>query len=67
MRTLKIGVSWLDRLMPEGLPLNTATLLSGPGGSGKPLIGDNFIATWLRNGGSAVLMSLQYPSTDSKA
>jgi len=64
MRTLKIGVSWLDCLMPEGLPLNTATLLSGPGDSGKPLIDDNFVATWLRNGGSAVLMSLQYPSTD---
>jgi len=64
MRTLKIGVPWLDRLMPEGLPLNTVTLLSGPGGSGKPLIGDNFAAAWLRNGGSVVFMSLQYPSTD---
>ena len=44
MRTLKIHVSWLDRIMHEGLPLKTVTLLSGPGGSGKPLIGDNFIA-----------------------
>ncbi len=64
MQTLKTGVSWLDTLMPEGLPLNTTTLISGPGGSGKPLIGDNFVAAWLRNGGSAVFMSLQYPSTD---
>ncbi len=64
MKTLKTGVAWLDRLLPEGLPLNTSTLLTGPGGSGKPLIGDNFVAAWLRAGGSAVFMSLQYPSTD---
>ena len=64
MDTLKVGVPWLDALMPEGLPIHTVTLLSGPGGSGKPLIGDNFAAAWLRQGGSAVFMSLQYPSTD---
>jgi len=64
MQTLKIGVPWLDHLLPEGLPLNTSTLLSGPGGSGKPLIGDHFVAAWLRSGGSVVFMSLQYPSTD---
>lgn len=50
--------------MPSGLPLRTSTLLSGPGGSGKPLIGDNFVAAWLRAGGGVVFMSLQYPSTD---
>ena len=64
MDTLKTGVPWLDRLMPQGLPIRTVTLLSGPGGSGKPLIGDNFAAAWLRQGGSVVFMSLQYPSTD---
>lgn len=64
MKTVKIDVPWLERVMQEGLPLHTVTLLSGPGGSGKPLIGDNFIAAWLRNGGSAVLMSLQYPHTE---
>jgi len=64
MKTVKIGVPWLERVMKEGLPLHTVTLLSGPGGSGKPLIGDNFITAWLRNGGSAVLMSLQYPHTE---
>jgi len=64
MRTVKTDISWLDPIMQEGLPVNTVTLLSGPGGTGKPLIGDNFIAAWLRNGGSTVLMSLQYPNTD---
>ena len=64
MNYLKTGVTWLDDLMPEGLPMRTSTLLSGPGGSGKPLIGDSFVAAWLRAGGSVVFMSLQYPSTD---
>jgi KaiC/GvpD/RAD55 family RecA-like ATPase len=64
MNTLKTGVDWLDALMPSGLPIPTSTLLSGPGGSGKPLIGDNFVAAWLRQGGSVVMMSLQYPSTE---
>ncbi len=64
MDTLSIDVPWIQQLMPQGLPLHTSTLISGPGGSGKPLIGDTFVASWLRNGGSAVLISLQYPSTD---
>ncbi len=61
MQTLKISVDWFDRLLPEGLPIPSSTLLSGPGGSGKPLIGNFIAADWLRQGGSVVFMSLQYP------
>jgi KaiC/GvpD/RAD55 family RecA-like ATPase len=53
--------AWFDRLIPEGLPIPSSTLLSGPGGSGKPLIGNVIVADWLRQGGSVVFMSLQYP------
>ncbi len=59
-----LGRKTNGNLMPEGLPINTSTLISGPGGSGKPLIGDNFVAAWLRQGGSAVFMSLQYPNRE---
>ncbi len=52
---------WFDRLLPEGIPIPSTTLLSGPGGSGKPLIGNLLVAAWLRQGGSVVFMSLQYP------
>ena len=52
---------WFDQLLPEGLPIPSLTLLSGPGGSGKPLIGDVITASWLRQGGSVIFMSLQYP------
>ena len=64
MNYLRTGVAWLDDLMPSGLPMRTSTLLSGPGGSGKPLIGDTFVAAWLRAGGDVGFMPLQYPSTD---
>lgn len=53
--------NWFDQLLPNGLPIPSSTLLSGPGGSGKPLVGDVIIAAWLRQGGSVVFMSLQYP------
>lgn len=64
MNTIKTGKEWLDKLMPEGLPVNTSTIISGPGGSGKPLIGESFVASWLKEDGNVIFMSLQYPKTD---
>ncbi|MBN1834464.1 MAG: hypothetical protein JW820_01370 [Spirochaetales bacterium] len=62
MKRLKIEQAWLRRLMPDGFPAQTSTLITGPGGSGKPLIGNLLAAAWLRQGGSVVFMSLQYPN-----
>jgi KaiC/GvpD/RAD55 family RecA-like ATPase len=50
--------------MPEGFPTYSSTLISGPGGTGKPLIGNAFAAAWLRTGGSVVFMPLQYPGRE---
>ncbi len=61
MNNLHTKQDWFDRLLPEGLPIPSVTLLSGPGGSGKPLIGNVIVSAWLRQGGSVVFMSLQYP------
>ncbi len=61
MNTLHTKEDWFDRLLPEGLPIPSSTLLSGPGGSGKPLIGNVIVSAWLRQGGSVVFMTLQYP------
>ena len=61
MNNLYTQQEWFDRLLPDGLPIPSSTLLSGPGGSGKPLIGNVIVAAWLRQGGSVVFMSLQYP------
>ncbi len=62
MNRIHTGHTWFDRLIPEGIPTHSSTLISGPGGSGKPLIGNLIAAAWLHQGGSVVFMSLQYPS-----
>lgn len=64
MKYLKTNIDWFDKIMPNGLELNTLTVITGPGGSGKPLIGEAFVSAWLKAGGSIAFMSLQYPSTD---
>ncbi len=62
MNTFYTNVGWFNQLLPEGLPIPSSTLLSGPGGSGKPLIGNVIASAWLRQGGSVIFMSLQYPN-----
>jgi len=64
MKTLKTETTWIDNIIPEGIPLNSTTLITGPGGSGKPLIGEIFVSEWLKNGGSVIFMSLQYPNKE---
>lgn len=64
MKTLKTGIEWIDKVIPEGIPLKSTTVITGPGGTGKPLIGETFVAAWLRKGGSVVFMSLQYPGSE---
>ena len=51
-------LDWLDKLLPDGYPLLGATLVSGPGGSGKPLISLLFSAAWLDAGGRALFMQI---------
>lgn len=61
MKTITTQQAWFDRLVPQGLPIPSSIFLSGPGGSGKPLVGNMIVAGWLRQGGSVIFMSLQYP------
>ncbi|MEA3316402.1 MAG: ATPase domain-containing protein [Bacteroidota bacterium] len=64
MQTIKTNIDWFDKIIPDGLPIKSTTVITGPGGSGKPLIGECFLSSWLKNGGSAVVISLQYPSPE---
>lgn len=64
MQRFKTGYKWLDKLMPEGLPVPSSTLISGPGGTGKPLVSFAFVSAWLKYGGSAIGIPLQYPSLE---
>lgn len=52
---------WLDRLMPDGIPIPSSIVISGPGGSGKPLIGLAFVASWLCQGGKVIIVPIQFP------
>jgi len=61
MKILKLTQDWLVKLLPEGLPYPISTIISGSGGSGKPLIGFALVSDWLRSGGSVIFIALQYP------
>lgn len=62
MQKLKTNIKWFDELMPEGISIPSSTLISGPGGTGKPLVEFAFVASWLKAGGSLIGIPLQYPS-----
>ena len=61
MKTIKIEYDWLRKLIPEGFPYPSSTLISGPGGTGKPLVEFAFVASWLKEEGSVISIPLQYP------
>lgn len=48
--------SWMDVILPEGIQIPSSTLISGEGGSGKPLIGFTFISSWLKQGGNVIFI-----------
>lgn len=64
MEYLEIAEPWLGQILPEGWPTRTSTLITGLGGSGKPLIGNFIVSNWLKQGGSVVFLSLQYPDPE---
>jgi len=61
---LKTDIKWLDTLLPEGIAVPSSTLISGPGGTGKPLIEFAYVSAWLKAGGSLIGIPLQYPTVD---
>lgn len=64
MKSIKTEIDWLKKLIPEGLPYPSSTLISGPGGTGKPLVEFAFVASWLKSGGSVIGIPLQYPTME---
>lgn len=62
MTQLKTNIEWLDELLPEGISIPSSTLISGPGGTGKPLVEFAFVSAWLRAGGNLIGIPLQYPT-----
>jgi KaiC/GvpD/RAD55 family RecA-like ATPase len=62
MKKLSTNIPWLEELLPEGVLIPSSTLISGPGGTGKPLVEFAFVDAWLKAGGSLIGVPLQYPS-----
>ena len=64
MSRLKSNQEWLSEILPEGLNYPSSTIISGEGGTGKPLIGFGIVDDWLKAGGNVIFVPLQYPKTD---
>ncbi len=64
INVLQLKERWLRDLLPEGFPYPSSTIISGPGGAGKPLVVLAFVASWLRAGGSVIGIPLQYPTAE---
>ncbi len=64
MKTININTSWFRTLFPKGISYPSSTLISGKGGSGKPLVELAFVAEWLRSGRPVIGMPLQYSSPE---
>jgi KaiC/GvpD/RAD55 family RecA-like ATPase len=52
------GLAWFDGLAPEGVPVPSSILVSGPSGTGKPFVGLALAASWLRQGGRVIFVPL---------
>lgn len=55
-RSFAPDAEWFQAVAPEGIPTQAATVISGPGGSGKPLIGFAIVDAWLEAGGEVVFL-----------
>lgn len=56
MDKFEFNWQWLEQIAPEGIKIPSSTLISGEGGSGKPLIGFTMISSWLEKGGDVIFV-----------
>jgi len=61
MTRFETDIDWLDAAIPEGLPVPSAAVISGPGEAGKPLLALGVVSSWLRAGGNVIAAPLQFP------
>lgn len=61
MKKLKIQPDWLQEAFPQGLPVPSSTVLTGPLGAGKPIIAQALVSSWLEEGGGLIAAPLQFP------
>ncbi len=60
----KTSFNWLNKALPEGLPVPSSTALIGPLEAGKPIIAQAFVSSWLKEGGGVIAAPLQFPNRE---
>ena len=60
MEQFKIAIPWLQKILPDGIPIPSSTIITGPGGAGKPLIGAMLMDSWLKQGGTVVHLLINF-------
>lgn len=58
MNTFQVDQNWLAEFLPMGIVYPSSTVISGPAGSGKPILSTILSASWLRHGGTAIILLL---------
>lgn len=56
MNTFTVEQDWLRQAMAQGILIPSSTLISGPGGSGKPLMAGMLLASWLKQQGDIIYL-----------
>ena len=64
MKTLKTEINWIDHIILEGLPLNSSTIITGPGGSYGDSILDKIKETIIKDKSRSYIFSV---NTSAKA
>jgi KaiC/GvpD/RAD55 family RecA-like ATPase len=54
----KTDLGWFDAILPTGVPVPSTILISGPSGTGKPLVGLAFAGSWLKQGGRVIFIPI---------
>lgn len=62
-RRVSTGVAELDEMIGGGLPAGSATLVAGPSGAGKTVMGLQFVADGLARGEHCIYVALQESKT----
>lgn len=66
MNSYHLDLPWMQQLLPEGIPYPSSTIITGPGGAGKPLIGAALADAWLKQGGTLVHLLINFERTYSE-
>ena len=56
MKRIQLTYDWIREVLPEGIAVPSSTIISGPGGSAKPLIAAMALSEWLRQSGKIIYL-----------